>query len=295
MSPTVKRWFFASAPAERLAALRIAIGAYALVWVIARAPELVAVARLGRWQFDPTGVARLLDAPLPGNVVLAVALATIALLVAFTLGIAYRYSGPLAAIALLWTLTYRNSWGLPFHTENLLVLHVLALACAPAADAWALGRPGPPPAAGYGWAIRLLAMLTAATYVMAGVAKLRLGGLAWLDGELLGNQIAIDNLRKALLGAPTAVFATPLLEHRDALTIVSVVTLVVELGAPLVLLHRRIAAMWALAAWGFHVGVVLVMNIWFPYPLFGFAYLPLFEVEGVVPWLRRNSRRRATG
>ena len=150
-------------------------------------------------------------------------------------------------------------------------------------------------AAGYGWAIRLLAMLTAATYVMAGVAKLRLGGLAWLDGELLGNQIAIDNLRKALLGAPTAVFATPLLEHRDALTIVSVVTLVVELGAPLVLLHRRIAAMWALSAWGFHVGVVLVMNIWFPYPLFGFAYLPLFEVERVVPWLRRNSRRRATG
>ena len=46
---------------------------------------------------------------------------------------------PIAAALLLWTLSYRNSWGLPFHTENLLVLHVIALALAPAADAWALG------------------------------------------------------------------------------------------------------------------------------------------------------------
>ena len=72
-------------------------------------------------------------------------------------------------------------------------------------------------------------------------------------------------------------------------------TLVVELGAPLVLVHRRIAAIWAFAAWGFHVGVVLVMNIWFPYPLFGFAYLPLFAVERVWPWLRRNRKAPRSG
>jgi len=32
----------------------------------------------------------------------------------------------LAALALLWTLTYRNAWGQIFPTENLLVLHVIA-------------------------------------------------------------------------------------------------------------------------------------------------------------------------
>ncbi len=289
------RWFFAAAPATRLAALRIAIGAYAVVWVSARTPELAALARLPAKHFAPEGVVRILGGPLPPGLVVALALATIALLLAFTLGAAYRHTGPLAAAALLWTLCYRNSWGVPFHTENLLVLHVLALGLSPAADAWALGRARGPAAAGYGWPIKLMVLLAIATYVMAGIAKLRLGGTHWLDGELLRNQIAIDNARKALLGAPIAPFATPLLDHPQSFTIVAWLTLVVELGAPLVLVHKRIAAIWAVAAWGFHVGVVLMMNIWFPYPLFGFAYLPLFAVERVWPWLRRNRRPPETG
>lgn len=292
----MRRWWFADAPPERLAALRIAIGGYAIAWLVGRGSELVALAKLPAAHFAPTGVVRLLDAPLPPGLALVLALATIVLLVALTLGLAYRWTAPLAALGLLWTLSYRNAWGLSFHTENLLVLHVLALACAPAADAWTFGRrPAAPARDGYGWPIKLMAALTVATYLLAGIAKLRLGGLAWLDGETLRNQIAIDNLRKALLGAPTAVFATQLLDHPASLTIVSVVTVVVELGAPLALVHRRIAAVWAITAWGFHVGVVLTMNIWFPYPLFGFAYLPLFEVERVGRWLRGNRGRGQRG
>jgi hypothetical protein len=125
--------------------------------------------------------------------VLAIAAVSVACLVAFTLGWRFRISAPLAALGLLWSLSYRNAWGMVFHTDNLLVLHVIALACAPAADAWAIGvrAPRPVPPAGYGWAIKLLAALTVATYVLAGIAKLRLGGLAWAGGEQLRNQIAI--------------------------------------------------------------------------------------------------------
>ena len=47
----------------------------------------------------------------------------------------------------------------------------------------------------------------------------------------------------------------------------------------------------ATGAWGFHVGVVALMNIWFPYPLFGFAYLPFFEVERAWPRVRRLFKR----
>ena len=53
----------------------------------------------------------------------------------------------------------------------------------------------------YGWGIKLLVALTAATYVLAGIAKLRLAGMTWLDGEQLRNQIAVDNARKVLFGA----------------------------------------------------------------------------------------------
>jgi hypothetical protein len=162
------------------------------------------------------------------------------------------------------------------------VLHVIALALAPAADAWSLDarrRPPPPPAAGYGWAIQLLIALTAATYLLAGIAKLRIAGLDWIDGELLRNQIAIDNLRKALFGDSIAPLAEPFLDHPAGFTVFCVLTLAIELGAPVALLGGRIARLWALGAIGFHLGVVLLMNIWFPYALFGFAFLPIIAVE----------------
>jgi hypothetical protein len=50
--------------------------------------------------------------------------------------------------------------------------------------------------------------------------------------------------------------------------------------------------MWAIAAWLFHVGVVLLMNILFPYALFGFAYLPLVELERPLGKLGRFARGR---
>ncbi len=296
----VAEWWFAPAPAERLAAVRIVIGTFALCWVGGRLMETYAVAQLGKTQFHPTGVVQLLDAPLPPAVVLATAIATCALLVAFTLGAQYRITAPLAAIGVLWTLTYRNSFGMIFHTENLLVMHLLALACAPAADAWAIDRrPVAPAAAGYGWILKLLAAITAATYVLAGIAKLRIAGFAWLDGEQLRNQIAVDNLRKALLGDSIAPLATPFLDHPSGFTVFSVMTIVLELSAPVVFLHRRIGQLWAATAWGFHLGVVLLMNIWFPYPLLGLAYLPLLRAERPFAWLigwwrRRRNVGRAT-
>lgn len=288
----IASWWFAPAPAERLAALRILIGGYALVWVIARLGEFAGVARYGKTHFHPYGVVRVLDSPLPVSIVVTLAIATCVLLVAFIAGIAYRVVAPLAAIALLWTITYRNCWGMPFHTENLMVLHVIALAVAPAADAWAVGanRRGVA-AAGYGWPIKLLCALTAATYMLAGIAKLRIAGIDWIDGELLRNQIAIDNLRKAVLGDGIAPLAHLVLDHPNALMPFSALSLAFELGAPLALLHRRLGYLWALGAWGFHLGVVLLMNIWFIYPLAGVALLPLLPAERVISAARGIVRR----
>lgn len=289
------RWWFAPAPPERLAALRIAIGTFAVIWMISRLPEVLSVARLPATVLEPVGVVRMLGAPLPAIAVVAVALATVGLLIAFTAGLGYRVTAPLAAIGLLWTLSYRNSWGMVFHTENLLVLHVIALAAAPAADAWTLGESGAgrgAPAAGYGWAIKLLAAITCAAYLLAGIAKLRLAGLSWIDGDQLRNQIAVDNLRKALLGGMVAPLARLLVSHPDGLVALSVLTLGIELGAPLALLGGRMARLWAWGAWGFHLGVVLAMNVWFPYPLAGVAFLPLLEAERVVGWPVRWWRSR---
>jgi len=278
-------WWFAPAPPERLAALRIVIGLFALFVVVFEAHAIFELSRLEGAHFAPVGLARV-SGQLPIAAVTALIVATGALLAAFVVGLGYRNTAPLAALGLVWTLCYRNSWGMVFHTENLLVLHVLALAFAPAADVWALGRRRES-ASGYGWAIKLLVALTAATYVLAGIAKLRIAGLGWLDGDLLRNQIAFDNLRKAVYGDRIAPLATVMLGHASGFTVFSVMTLVLELGAPIALLGGRYAHAWALVSWGFHIGVILMMYIVFPYPVFGLAYLPLFRAERPIDWLRR--------
>jgi hypothetical protein len=290
-----------AADARRLAAMRLWIGGFAIMYVSSRLPDFMASARLPRGQFAPIGVVRLLDGPLSPTVAFAISVVTIVLLAAFVLGAAYRWTAPAAASALLWTLSYRNSWGMVFHTENLLVLHVMALACTPAADTWSLdaraGRRAAAAAAsttGYAWAIRVLIALTVVTYVLAGVAKLRLAGTGWLDGEQLRNQIAIDNLRKALLGDFTAPLAIPLLEHPSGFTVFSILTLVLELGSPVALLGGRLAKLWAAGAWSFHIGVVLLMNIWFPYPLLGLAYLPVLRGDRPITWAIGRARKLRT-
>lgn len=275
-------WWFAPAPAERLAALRIAVGAYALLYTLSRFRALN-TAYPG--SFEAVGVVR---AMVPSSVELALVLATVLLLALFTLGVEYWLTAPLAAIAVLWTLTYRNAWGQVFHVENLLVLHLIALAAAPAADAWALSRRRVR-SGSYGWAIKLLVALTVATYVLAGIAKLRLSGGAWLDGEQLRNQIAIENGRKLLLGESPAWLALPLLSHPSLFTPPSIAALAVELGAPIALLGGRIGRAWALTAWLFHVGVLALMHIGFPYPLVGVAFLPWFQPDRWIAGIHRRA------
>jgi len=174
----------------------------------------------------------------------------------------------------------------------LLVLHIAALALAPASDAWSIDKWRGwtrESEAGHGWPIKLLVALTAATYMLAGIAKLRIAGLDWIDGELLRNQIAIDNLRKALLGDAIAPLATQFLHHPQLFTAFSALTICLELGAPLALVSRRFGWVWAGAVWGFHLGVVLLMNIWFLYPLVFIPFLPLFHCERPIQWVIRRT------
>ncbi|MBA3500426.1 MAG: HTTM domain-containing protein [Myxococcota bacterium] len=294
----VADWWFSPAPAERLAALRILIGGYAFWYLWVRFGEFLSVSRLPVAQWKGVGVTAW-SGPLPSGVVIALVVATMIALGAFVLGAGYRYVAPVAAVLLLFVTTYRNSFGMVFHTENLMVLHIAALALSPASDVWSIDRWRGwtrTHEAGYGWAIKLLVALTAAAYMLAGIAKLRIAGLDWIDGELLRNQIAIDNLRKALLGDAIAPLATQFLEHPRLFTAFSALTLGLELGAPLALLGGKVARLWALMVWGFHLGVVLLMNIWFLYPLVFVAFLPVFHCERPIAWVIKQVRdRRRTG
>ena len=60
---------------------------------------------------------------------------------------------------------------------------------------------GPTPDHGrYGWPIKLMCWVVVIAYVLAGVAKLKNGGMSWIWGDELRNHVALDNARKILLG-----------------------------------------------------------------------------------------------
>lgn len=292
------RFYYAPAPAERLALVRVLVGAFAVIYLLATAPSFLRVGGFALRDFAPVGPLAWLSTPLPEGLWVGAFVATVLAGVAFTLGAGYAVSGPLFALLLLFVTTYRSSWGMKFHTENLLTLHVLLLAVAPAADAlsWRSRETSAPrsavgaePDGRYGWVLRAMSVVTVITYVLAGVAKLRIGGLEWFSGESLRTQVAFDNVRKLELGSLHSPLGAAAVRVPWLFPLFAGLTLVVELLAPLALLGRPWARVWVILAWGFHWGVLALMAIAFPYPLGFVAYASFFEVEKLrdLPLLRR--------
>jgi len=291
MSPLARfdAWLLAPVPRERLALLRVGIGAYALIYLLARGRDVLAPAHYPESAFAPLGVVRLLDAPLPAPALYALYALCVLSGALFVLGSAYRWVAPLFALSLLCVLSYRHSWGMIFHTDNLLVLHVALLALSPAADVLAWPRRPPPRSApGGGWVVRALCMVTCAAYLVAGLAKLELSGIGWAGGGPLRQQIAYDALRKIELGSVHSPLGPWLLPHAWVFAPLSMFSLAAELLAPLALLGGRWAAIWCSCAWLFHLGVLGMMAIVFPYPLSGAAFLAFFPLER---WFARATRR----
>lgn len=282
MVSALGRFLYPVMPAKRLAMLRILVGLYGLIYVISRFVALTSVVRYPASQFRPVGLATLLTDPLPGGLVRVSVIVTIVAGIAFVAGWRHRFSGPLYAFGLLWVTSYRNSWGMVFHTENLLVLHTLVLGLSPAADAWSVdarGKDVPEDSGRYGWAVLLMCAVAAAAYFLAGYTKLTNSGFGWVWSDTLRNYIAFDNVRKAELGAGYSAIGTLLVRHEWIFPPMAAVSLAVELGAPFALLSRRLGQLWVAAAWGFHLGVLVLMFIMFHYPLIGVAFAPFFDVE----------------
>jgi uncharacterized membrane protein YphA (DoxX/SURF4 family) len=282
-------------PAERLAAVRVLVGLFSQVYFSIRLPHMLSYVGFPERQFEPVGVLWLLQQPPPAAAVILLGAATWLAGLPFLLGWRFRITGPVHALLLLVSLTYCNSWGQIFHTENLALLYVLVLAVTCSADAYSLDarRRGavPSPHGRYGWPLALMCVVAVATYFIAGVAKLRWGGPEWFGGDALLHTIAADSMRKVVLGSQHSPVAELLLGQTWLFRGLALLTLVVELGAPLALIGRRVALVWVIAVVAFHLGVFALMAILFAFPLSGVAFAPFFAPERVIEWARRRARR----
>ena len=256
----------------------------------------MSVADLDERRFAPVGPVSVLDAPIGSWSLLGVLLVTIAACVAACVGYRWRLSSIVAAVGITLTLSYRLSWGQVLHTENLLVAHAVLLALMPAADAWVVGTQ---PLARrrdpwvYGWALQTLALATVVGYVLAAWAKAKNGGLDWISGDVLRNHIAYDNLQKQLLGDVSSPFASLTVPYGWLFPPMAAASMVIEIGAIAALGRGAIRKWWVAAMWFFHLAVLALMAILFPYQLLGIAFLPFVKGEELVrrSWQAFRHRR----
>jgi hypothetical protein len=286
-----------AAARRRLELVRAAIFGYAAVWLTVRARYVWDVAGLPDRRYEPIGLLGLLDWRPARLLVMAVAAITLAASLLATAGRRVPLTAPVTAVGMLLLATYTSSFGQVFHTEHLLVLHLLVLA------AHALATAGSPVRADDPWpaasTLTMLNAVTAVTYVVAGVAKLRMSGVDWISGDVLRAWVAADNLRKELLDDPYSPLGGALSGVGWVWAPIAAATLLVELAAPLAVLAGRprfarltwITTAWVAAAWLFHVGVLALMAILFPYQLCGVAYLAFLPVEQVEARARSALRR----
>lgn len=279
-------------PAARLGMVRLLVGAYAFVYLTIRLPHLWSYGLTDFSRFVPVGVVTLGEAPTLPWLYRALVLLTWGLSMPFALGWHHRFLGIPFAGLLLWVLSYSNSWGMILHTDNLLMMHIIVLALAPAAAAVSLDarRMGIEARASrrYGWPLKLMVAIAVGVYFLAGVAKLRNSGMAFFDGNTLRNYVAWGNVRKVALGSHHSPIGVLSLGIPGFFGLLSGGSLLLELMAPVALVHRRLGIFWAAMIWAFHIGVLALMAIAFVYPLTFVAFLPLLECE---TWLERPKIR----
>ncbi|MFC7404084.1 hypothetical protein [Georgenia alba] len=302
LSARAGRRLFEAVPPERLAGSRIVLGAYTLAYLVPRRRMFARVHRTDPVLFAPVGPVRVLRRPLPAPVADALVVAELAAGTAFTLGLWHRVTGPVHACLLLWTVSYRNSWSMIFHSDNTAVLHTLVAGFSPAADAWSVdalvrvrrGRPVPIPDWRYGYPAHVASAVTTVAYWLAGMAKIQ-GPLGWRwgTGDALRSQVAADGLRKEVLGSSAAPLGKALYPYRAPWTLAAAPSLALELAAPAALLHPRIAQVWVASVFGMHWGIKALMDITFRYQLSGAAYASFVPWDRLAGTARRLAGRRS--
>ncbi len=300
-SQKVHDFWFESTPATRLALLRIFIGGFALWYLLNEQDDFLKVAQTDPRLFAPVGV--VFHGVIDLELFRWLFNATLVGAIAFTLGLWHRFVGPVFAGLLLWLMCYRNSWSMIYHSDNLVVLHMIVLGFTRAADALSLdslfrdrrdlGTSAASPVGWqYGWPVKLICAVTVCSYFVTGVAKLYSElGLSWMTGENLRAQMAVDAIRKELLGGAPNPVAYALYAWVPLFTVLAVGTMVMEFCAPVAMLNRRLGYLWAVNVFLLHWGILVVMHITFHYQLSGVMFLPFFRLERLleVPrWLRQR-------
>ena len=263
------RWLYAPAPLARVAVLRVVALLFIPVDVLLTTTWVRGHAQVPGELYVPLRLGRLLPLPTPGPwvEVLQVVLIAAALLAAL---LAVRDRLPrlagwvVAGLYLEW-MVVAMSYGKVDHDRFAFLVALFVLPSVGRAGLRSRER-----SEAAGWALSMIAVAVVATYVLAAVAKLRFGGLDWVNGA---------TLTRAILRRSTPL-SEPLLDLPAVLHAAQYGIMAMELlVAPLLLVRwRDERRTWALAIGflGFHLlTFALITIIFLPHCVALLALLPL--------------------
>ena len=263
------RWLYAPAPLARVAVLRVVTLLFVPVDVLVTTTWVRGHAQVPGELYVPLRLGRLLPLPTPGPwvEVLQVVLIAAALLAAL---LAVRDRLPrlagwvVAGLYLEW-MVVAMSYGKVDHDRFAFLVALFVLPSVGRAGLRSRER-----SEAAGWALSMIAVAVVATYVLAAVAKLRFGGLDWVNGA---------TLTRAILRRSTPL-SEPLLDLPAVLHAAQYGIMAMELlVAPLLLVRwRDERRTWALAIGflGFHLMTFAMITIIFlPHCVALLALLPL--------------------
>ncbi|MGH9136888.1 MAG: HTTM domain-containing protein [Acidimicrobiales bacterium] len=256
------RWWFEPVARGRIAALRLLAYAFVFVDVLVTTPWVASHARTPEVLYEPLRIDRLLLPSVTGSRIEVLRLALLAAAALALTGRAPRLLGATVGVLYLEWMLVGFSYGKVDHDRVGFLVLLAVLATLGRVRA---GDRTPDEAAG--WAVRCVQVACVLTYFLAAFAKLRFGGLAWLDSA---------TLLRAVLRRGTEL--GDLLAARPwTLHLTQYVVLIGELLSPLLLFVRgRVRTVALAVAFGFHLAVFATVTIIFlPHLVAMTSFLPL--------------------
>jgi predicted DCC family thiol-disulfide oxidoreductase YuxK len=276
LSARAEAWLFAPGDARRLAAVRI--GLCGLLAVRLSRGLYLSLAGQPAALFRPRSFMHLFASMPSRQVVLTVQIVAVAAAVFAAVGVRARVMLPLAWAAALFLNGMATSVGKIVHNDVLLLLCLVPLLASPVPDAWSVDakRGGSRPArwsVRYGWPVRTAMVVAAGAYFFTGLAKVVFSGPAWvLTGNMRWVLYAASDAHATPNHLALLIADRPLLAHG-----VAALTLLVELGFPVVLFRTRAAWFFVPGAVALHAAIGATMGL--DYSAWAITVLIVF-----VPW-----------
>jgi hypothetical protein len=273
----IEQWWFAPVPRGRIAAFRVIVYGFVFVDVLLTTAWVARHGELPGPLYKPLFIGRLLPLPVPTPaVVLGVEIALLASAALAATGRLVRLAGAAVFVLYLEWMIIAFSYGKVDHDR---FAFLVALAVLPVAGNARWGDRTADESAG--WSIRCVQVAVVLTYFLAAFAKLRFGGIEWLNGATLMRAVL---RRGTFLGAP--------LEGMPWLLVATQYWIVLfELASPILLVRGRIgSAAWWIAV-GFHLVTFAAIGIIFlPHMVCLLSFKELERIE-VRPYWQRLRRR----